>query len=197
MHDVHAYRPLVIHRWGDTGAKWLRFTISKHESHPIHSGDEIKAFITTGWMCDGGSKMSLADFPGGSEIGSLTEDKYTLPGQNIRVADALSNPSEMSGCVILFCERRRFDCLVDARVEFYDRMSTYVFFFFISKLCYIAKNLCGLFECDDTEFGKPPIVPIVAFGLGWGDLITLVCGIVEIFALSIIFARLYGKFTAS
>ena len=69
-----------------------------------------------------GTKMSITDFEGGSEIGSLTEDKYTLPGLNIRVADALSNPSEMSGCVILFCERERFDCKVDARVEFYDRM---------------------------------------------------------------------------
>ena len=157
--------------------------------------------MATGWLCEGESKMSSKDFPPDSEIGSLTKDMFTLPGQNIRVSDALSNPSELSGCLILYCEDKRSNCLADARVAFYDRklFALYAcdaFVFFCYSVVYGCIN-CMFCNVHALEFGRPtPVMPRV-FGLGWADLFTFVFLFCELVAAAVILGGLYAKFSVA
>ena len=80
------------------------------------------------------------------------------------IADALSNPSELSACVIGFCSSKRMSCTATFSVEFYD------------------------------QFAKgTPIIPIV-MGLGPGDLVLVLILFIEIVAMCAVCCGTYAKY---
>eukprot|EP01084_Bolivina_argentea_P134392 237063_1 len=148
-----SYPAVFVCRWQEPSGKWLRFRVNKAEG-PFHRQDPISLFLGNSWQCEPGAKFTESSFGSNQKIHELAAGDVTAPAENIRVADALSNPSSNIGCFIAWCGRTRRACMANFNVEFYD------------------------------QFAKgEPIRPVV-FGLGWMDLLLATVLFFEIIAAS-------------
>lgn len=158
-------RPAVfVCRLEDPGARWLRIRANKHTGGVNHY-DTMAFYLGTGkTFCDPSAIFSQSSFQQNQKIGEMSEDDITFPAQNIRIADAISNPAAAIACFIAYCLRGSLSCEADFNVEFY------------------------------YQFAKgEPVTPIV-FGLGWTDLFLFIILFFEISAIATMVCGFWGKY---
>lgn len=76
-----------------------------------------------------------------------------------------ANPAEPKVCFIAYCNRESLHCQATFTISFYD------------------------------QYGRPTPVTSVAFGLGWGDLLTAILLTFEIIAISSLACGTYYKYS--
>jgi len=158
----------------DGAAKYLKITANKETGFsPISGRDTMNLYVDSGYMCKETEVLEIDKFSSESKVGEINEDKKSFIAQNIRVTDLISHPEDAKVCFIVYCTREQLACDLTVTVEFSEQWS------------------------------RPVPIPSIAFGMGWGDCITLVLFMFEMigvctlccgffFRYASMYSKLYG-----
>jgi len=133
---------------------------------PVSGYDTMDFYLESGYMCKETEVLEKDKFSSESKVGELNEDKKSFIAQNIKCSDTLSNPADATVCLIVFCTREALSCDLTMTLEFGEQWS------------------------------RPVPIPSIAFGMGWGDCITLVLFMFEIIGVCTLACGFFYRYAA-
>jgi len=101
-----------------SGAKNLRFSIVK-TSALLHSGDLILALLLTGVECQ--TIPSPDRVAPNNVVCRLDSEETACARENIKIAEAISDPETSTVCLVVYCENPTTSCFATISATFIDQ----------------------------------------------------------------------------